>query len=169
MMPTVVVARFTVMQGLRLSRLRLHIADGHVPHMVCMLPALHATGIVQDERRAVHGLQRVTDDRRISDAVAQHLAHQLEENVDLNALVQLASQACMPPMPEGHPAVGFDQEHHVRLAVARDAAFSMYYSEYVPCPHALHQLFEKRLHAATAPPRGSGQQLVFWVKGFSIH
>ena len=89
-------------------------------------------GAVQDERRAVHGLQRATDDRRISDAVAQHLAHQLEENVDLDALVELASQACMPPVPEGHPAVSFEQEHRVRLAVARDAAFSMYYSEYVP-------------------------------------
>ena len=94
---------------------------------------------MQDERRAVHGLQRTIDERRISDAMAQHLAHQLEENVDLDALVQLASQACMPPVPEGHPAVSFDQEHRVRLAVARDAAFSMYYSEYVSCSHALHQ------------------------------
>ena len=84
----------------------------------------------------MHGLQRAADDRRISDTAAQHLAHQLEENVDLDALMELASQACMPPVPEGHPAVSFDQEHRVRLAVARDAAFSMYYSECVSAPCA---------------------------------
>ena len=92
----------------------------------------------QDERRVVHGLQRATDDRRIPDGVAQHLAHQLEENVDLDALVELASQTCMPPVPEGHPAISFDQGHSVRLAVARDAAFSMYYSEYVPHCTVVH-------------------------------
>lgn len=79
----------------------------------------------------MHGLQRAADNRRISDGVAQHLAHQLEENVDLAALVELASQACMPPVPEGNPAVSFDQERRVRLAVAKDAAFCMYYSECV--------------------------------------
>ncbi len=109
-------------------------------------------GLVQDERRAVHGLQRVADDRRISDAVAQHLAHQLEENVDLDALVELASQACMPPVPEGHPAVSFEQEHRVRLAVARDAAFSMYYSEYVPNPLALQQTPGLSLYTLPPPP-----------------
>ncbi len=67
------------------------------------------------------------------------LAHQLEENVDLDALVELASQTCMPPVPEGHPAISFDQGHSVRLAVARDAAFSMYYSEYVPHAQLVHQ------------------------------
>ncbi len=111
-------------------------------------------GLVQDERRAVHGLQRVADDRRISDAVAQHLAHQLEENVDLDALVELASQACMPPVPEGHPAVSFEQEHRVRLAVARDAAFSMYYSEYVPNPLALQQTPGLSLYTLPLLPLG---------------
>lgn len=80
----------------------------------------------------MHGLHRASEDRRISDGVSQHLAHQLEMNVDLDALVELASKACVPPVPEGHPAVSFEQRHHVRLAIARDAAFCMYYSECVP-------------------------------------
>jgi len=111
---------------------------------LCFLGVTHASAShfisnTQDERRVVHGLQRATDDRRIPDGVSQHLAHQLEENVDLDALVELASQTCMPPVPEGHPAISFDQGHSVRLAVARDAAFSMYYTEYVPHYTAVHQ------------------------------
>ena len=99
----------------------------------------------------MHGLQRAAEDQRISDAVAQHLAHQLEHNVDLDALVELASQACMPPVPEGHPAVSFDGEHRVRLAVARDAAFSMYYSECVPGPSRLSVATCYCSHPAAAP------------------
>lgn len=105
---------------------------------------------VQDERRTVHGLQRTPEDQRVSDAVAHHLARQLEQNVDLDALVELASQACLPPVPEGHPAVSFPQEHHVRLAVARDAAFSMYYSECVSSPSCPSVATCSRSRAAAA-------------------
>ena len=77
----------------------------------------------------MHGLRRASDVRRTSDGLAQHLAQQLEENVDLDALLELASQACVPPVPTGHPGAGFMQKRSTRLAVARDAAFCTYYSE----------------------------------------
>lgn len=58
------------------------------------------------------------------------LAELLEKNVDMNALVDIAQSAQIPPAPQGAvPQPVAPPDDVLTIAVAQDAAFGFYYQE----------------------------------------
>ena len=58
----------------------------------------------------------------------------MEEHVDIDALLEIAASACVPPAPDSVAAAAVprsvpDATPRVRIGVARDAAFGLCYSE----------------------------------------